>query len=163
MPETVSSEKIQSPERVEQLQKLLFNLVEISSVTHSEAELEPIEVLGKFFSEHNISWRRVECDKKANLVTEVVLGNGKGPSVLLNSHFDVVPVPESKFEMFEPRREGDTLFGRGVCDAKGSVTAMAIALAEIAETNTKEDVNGIVRAWFVCGEETADPRGTEYF
>jgi succinyl-diaminopimelate desuccinylase len=41
---------------------------------------------------------------------------GTGKPVLLLTHLDVVPAPETMFTM---RREGDRVFGRGVLDDKG--------------------------------------------
>lgn len=52
----------------------------------------------------------------------VVASKGEGePHVLLNTHMDVVPphIPYS--------RDGDMIRGRGACDAKGSLAAMAAA------------------------------------
>lgn len=41
------------------------------------------------------------------------------PKLLWFAHIDVVPAPE---HMFSVRREGDTLYGRGVKDMKGAIT-----------------------------------------
>ena len=47
------------------------------------------------------------------------------PSVVLMTHADTVP------PFFPPRRSGGFLFGRGACDAKGSLAAEAVALEEL--------------------------------
>lgn len=54
------------------------------------------------------------------------------PRVVLTTHADTVP------PFFAPRREGGTLFGRGACDAKGSLAAMIVALEELAAAATRE-------------------------
>lgn len=47
------------------------------------------------------------------------------PRVVLTTHADTVP------PFVAPRREGDELFGRGACDAKGSLAAMILALESL--------------------------------
>lgn len=51
------------------------------------------------------------------------------PKLLLNAHLDVVPAAPP---MFEPRIEGDRIFGRGTQDCKGNALAVATALAALA-------------------------------
>lgn len=58
-------------------------------------------------------------------------------AVWFDSHLDTVSVEGMAFEPFEGRIEGDTLFGRGSADDKGSVAAMmaaAMAVAKSGET-----------------------------
>ncbi len=61
------------------------------------------------------------------LIAEV--GPEDGPSVILHGHLDVVPAHR---EQFQPRREGDRLFGRGAYDMKGALAAMLCALHDAA-------------------------------
>ena len=61
------------------------------------------------------------------LVAEV--GPSEGPTVILHGHLDVVPGRE---EQFEPRVEGDRLYGRGAYDMKGGLAAMMFAVRDIA-------------------------------
>ena len=65
-----------------------------------------------------------------NNVVVRVPGLGGGRSVLLNSHSDIVPGPEG---VFSPRREGDLVFGRGACDAKGHIVTMLLMLRALQE------------------------------
>ena len=55
--------------------------------------------------------------------------NGDGPTLAFNSHLDVVPAgggwSSDPFRLTE--RDG-RLYGRGACDAKGSITAMVEAM-----------------------------------
>jgi succinyl-diaminopimelate desuccinylase len=63
--------------------------------------------------------------------------------VLLSTHLDTVPpyVP--------PRREGDTVFGRGACDAKGQIVAQLAAIRTLLDGGERRI------AWLgVVGEET---------
>ncbi|HKD17688.1 MAG TPA: M20/M25/M40 family metallo-hydrolase [Thermoanaerobaculia bacterium] len=134
---------------------LLHELVAIPSVTGSEGPV--VDFLEKRF--RSDSWL-IE-------VTEVTPGRrnlllrGRGtPRVVLTSHADTVP------PYFEPRREGDTLFARGACDAKASLAAMAAALEEVSRDT---DEAGLL---VVVGEELGSdgalaanrrpPRGVQF-
>ena len=50
--------------------------------------------------------------------------------MILHGHLDVVP---GRPEQFEPRQEGDCLFGRGALDMKGGVAMMVAALLRSLE------------------------------
>lgn len=81
-------------------------------------------------------------------VQEVSSGRGNiwaargGGGVTLSTHLDTVP------PYFPPRLEGDRLFGRGSCDAKGIAAAM-LAAADALATDHEERVDLL----FVVGEE----------
>jgi acetylornithine deacetylase len=71
-----------------------------------------------------------------------VLATAGPPSVVLSTHFDCVP------PFFPSRVEGDRLFGRGACDAKG-ILAAQIAAADALRRQGETRV-GLL---FVVGEE----------
>jgi acetylornithine deacetylase len=85
-------------------------------------------------------------------VQEVTPGRGNvwasraGGGVTLSTHLDTVPpyVP--------PRLEGDRLYGRGSCDAKGIAAAMMIAAQRLADEGEDR-----VDLLFVVGEEKGSP------
>jgi acetylornithine deacetylase len=59
----------------------------------------------------------------------VIKGTGEGPTVVFNTHLDVVPPSEGQTEAFQPRIDQGVIFGRGACDAKGqAATLYALAL-----------------------------------
>ena len=66
----------------------------------------------------------------------------KNPDLIFCTHLDTVP------PFIAPWIEGETVFGRGVCDAKG----IAVCLAFAAEELKKEGVS--IALLFVVGEET---------
>lgn len=59
-------------------------------------------------------------------------GSGGGRSLMLNGHADTVGV-ETYDDPFEPRIEGDRLYGRGAYDMKGGVAACLAAVFSLAE------------------------------
>jgi succinyl-diaminopimelate desuccinylase len=87
------------------------------------------------------------------LLAEV--GPPDAPSVILHGHLDVVP---GRSGQFEPRIEGDRLFGRGAYDMKGALAGMMFAMRDAAAQRA-------VRLRLLCvpDEESADvdSRSTE--
>jgi succinyl-diaminopimelate desuccinylase len=79
--------------------------------------------------------REVESDQvgiRGLPVTSAAVGPEGGPTVLLHGHLDVVP---GRPEQFEPRVEGDRLYGRGSYDMKGALAALLLAIADLREQN----------------------------
>ncbi|HEX3628440.1 MAG TPA: M20/M25/M40 family metallo-hydrolase [Verrucomicrobiae bacterium] len=75
---------------------------------------------------------------------------GRGQSVALNAHVDVV------HPYFPPRSKGGIVFGRGACDDKGPVVAFVTALRILSEVMSRAGMswNRNVVAMFVVEEET---------
>jgi hypothetical protein len=68
---------------------------------------------------------------RPNLVA--TLANGPGPRFAFNTHLDVVPAGVGwTTPPFSPVVRDGRLFGRGACDAKGSLAAMVEAAAALA-------------------------------
>ena len=80
-------------------------------------------------------------------------GSGGGRSLLLNGHLDTVGVAGMEAP-FEPRIEGDRLYGRGAYDMKGSLAAMLLAATDVT------GLRGDVIVTLVADEELASI-GTE--
>ncbi len=67
-------------------------------------------------------------------------GNGKGKSLILNGHYDVVPVgviENWKHDPFKGEIEENKIFGRGTNDMKGGITAMVQAINFIQKAGVK--------------------------
>ena len=80
-------------------------------------------------------------------VLAATVGPDDGPTVVLHSHLDVVPASP---EQYQPRVEGDALFGRGAYDMKGGLAAMMCAVRDLAGQQA-------VRVHFVCvSDEESD-------
>lgn len=84
-----------------------------------------------------------------NNVVLRIPGAGGGRSLLLNSHSDVVPGPE---HVFNPRVEGDIVYGRGACDAKGHIVTMLLVVRALYELGIR--LRGDLMIQSVIEEET---------
>jgi succinyl-diaminopimelate desuccinylase len=80
-------------------------------------------------------------------VLAATVGAEGGPTIVLHGHLDVVPAHP---EQFQPRVDGDRLYGRGAYDMKGGLAAMMVAAREVADRSD-------VRVHFVCvSDEESD-------
>ncbi|MBN2801149.1 MAG: M20/M25/M40 family metallo-hydrolase [Deltaproteobacteria bacterium] len=83
----------------------------------------------------------------------VRVGRGDGPTLLLHSHTDTVPVGSDwTRDPFGGKVEAGRLYGRGANDAKGCVAAMAAAVAALS----REDLPGTVIFAATCEEERGE-------
>jgi succinyl-diaminopimelate desuccinylase len=93
---------------------------------------------------------RPVADGRANVIGRI--DNGAGPCFAFNSHMDTVPVgggwTSDPFRLTE--RDGK-LFGRGACDAKGPIVAMAEAGRLLA--SERNSWRGTLIMMFVADEE----------
>jgi succinyl-diaminopimelate desuccinylase len=89
-------------------------------------------------------------------LTASVGGADDVPTVVFHGHLDVVP---GLAEQFQPRIEGDRLYGRGAYDMKGGLAAMMLAVHDLAGQDH-------VRVHFLCvadeESEEVDQRGSDY-
>jgi succinyl-diaminopimelate desuccinylase len=81
-------------------------------------------------------------------VLKAEVGPEDAPTVVLHGHIDVVP---GRSGQFEPRIEGDRLYGRGTYDMKGAIAAMLLVIAGMRD---QEDVR--VRLGIVGDEESEE-------
>ncbi|HET7122346.1 MAG TPA: M20/M25/M40 family metallo-hydrolase [Solirubrobacterales bacterium] len=98
-----------------------------------------------------------ESDEVRGLpVVKAEVGPVDAPTVVLHGHLDVVPGFAGQFE---PRVEGDRLYGRGSYDMKGAIAAMLLATAAM------RDQEGVrVRLGIVGDEESEEEaeRGSDH-
>ena len=121
---------------------LTRSLVDIDSTTGREGEC------GRWLAGYlrgrgwAVEEQRVD-HTRFNLIADVAhVAQGFSPAVVFSTHFDCVPT------FFPSRVEGDKLFGRGSCDAKG-ILATQVSAAERLRSDGESRV-GLV---FVVGEE----------
>ena len=74
-------------------------------------------------------------------VVKAEVGPESGPTVVLHGHLDVVPGLAGQFE---PRIEGDRLYGRGAYDMKGAIAAMLLTVASMRDQDRVRVRLGIV-------------------
>src|SRR4051795_4069297 len=74
----------------------------------------------------------------------------EAPTVVFHGHVDVVPGREGQFD---PRVEGDRLYGRGAYDMKGALAAMLLTTASMREQDRVR-----VRIGIVGDEESEEER-----
>jgi len=74
-------------------------------------------------------------------VVKAEVGPVDAPTIVLEGHIDVVP---AHAEQFEPRLEGDRLYGRGAYDMKGAIAAMMVVTAALRDSDRVRVRLGIV-------------------
>ncbi len=89
-------------------------------------------------------------------VVKAEVGPATAPTVVLEGHIDVVPAVAGQFE---PRVEGDRLYGRGAYDMKGALAAMMVVTAAMRDQDRVR-----VRLGIVGDEESeeGDERGCDH-
>jgi succinyl-diaminopimelate desuccinylase len=127
-------------------------------ITYDTSTLEGMQAAAGFVK----GWleaRDVEVNgtqHKGRPLLTATVGPESGPTIVLHGHLDVVPGRE---EQFEPRTDGDRLYGRGAYDMKGGLAAMICALRDVAAQEG-------VRVHFVCvsdeESEELDDRGSDH-
>jgi len=115
---------------------ILRTLIDIDSTTGREAAVSrwlacELRERGWHVTEQPVSTDR--CNIFAKLDT---------PDVVFSTHLDCVP------PFFPSRQEGDLVFGRGACDAKGCLAAQVVAAERLRLAGTRR-----VGLLFVVGEE----------
>ncbi|ADJ13405.1 ArgE/DapE family deacylase [Halalkalicoccus jeotgali] len=93
----------------------------------------------------------IETTGRPNVAGVIELGSGKGPTLLLNGHADVVPAEADQWssDPFEPTWTDETLTARGAADMKAGLVASVFAARQLAEA----DLDGRVVVESVVGEE----------
>jgi succinyl-diaminopimelate desuccinylase len=125
-----------------ELRQLVSDLVAIPSVNPLEEPLDDTtgegRVAGFVHSRLQAAGLAVEVDEvmpgRPNVVARVP--GEREEAVLFDAHLDTVS-GEGMEAPFSPRVEGDTLYGRGAADDKGSLAAMMAALIAVAQGGTR--------------------------
>ncbi len=131
----------------------------IAVPSHTPAgEKEAAAVLARFLEQAGLTpqCQRVE-DVGVNLLATLP-GEGRETALILNGHLDTVPPSSSMaYPPFDAVIRDNWLWGRGSCDMKGGLAAMACALAMIRAANLPLKRSVIFTA--VASEEQGN-RGT---
>jgi acetylornithine deacetylase len=95
------------------------------------------------------AWLEEAAPGRPNAVAEV--RGGEGPTIVWCAHLDTVGTSGMTIPPFEPRLDGDRLYGRGSYDMKGSAGAIMAAAATLARSG----LPGTVLLALVADEEYA--------
>jgi acetylornithine deacetylase len=126
----------------------------------SPVERPVIEYLERLFSPFGLEMRRDRCSAIHESLLITIPGRTNAPGTLLEAHVDTVPADDWLQRAFRPRREGATVFGRGACDDKGSLTAMALSILELLESGERPPQT----VWFLAaGDEEYAQAGIKKF
>ena len=117
---------------------LTMKLMEIDSTSGREGAV--ISWLEGYLREQRWSVRRIAVTPGRD---DLLATFGEQPKVTLSTHLDTVP------PFLPPRLDGDTLWGRGACDAKGIAASMIIAAERLRSEGTS------IALLFVVGEEVS--------
>ncbi|MGB7219941.1 MAG: M20/M25/M40 family metallo-hydrolase [Vicinamibacterales bacterium] len=115
---------------------LTRSLVDIDSTTGREAEA------GRWLARHLRDAGFTVLEQEVDETRFNILATAGPPAVVLSTHFDCVP------PFFPARIEGDRLYGRGACDAKGILAAQVVAVDRLRRQGEAR-----VGLLFVVGEE----------
>lgn len=88
--------------------------------------------------------------ERPNIVARIP--GGDGPSLMLNGHMDTVPAGNMA-DAFVPSIRDGVLWGRGACDMKGAVAAMACAMAAIVHEESSDGLTGDLLFTGTVGED----------
>ena len=146
------------------INKLLQDLVKIDSVNPSlvsgaAGEADIAEYLREWMTARGMEATITEIEPGRVNAVGVLKGSGGGKSMMLNGHTDTVGVDYMTIDPFDPKIEGNKLYGRGSADMKGGLAASMAAIDVIIEQGF--ELRGDIVLAGVCDEEYASI-GTEH-
>jgi len=101
--------------------------------------------------EYSFSDMGAKYDGKRGNVLCKIPGHGRGRSLILQTHLDVVPAEQDWKDAFSAKREGDIVMGRGACDALGQVVTVFLALKVLQRLDIQ--LSGDILVQWVIEEE----------
>jgi acetylornithine deacetylase len=114
-------------------------------------------VIRDWFSARGIeSWLEEAAPGRTNAIARI--GSDAAPTLIMCAHIDTVSTSGMTIAPFDPRVEGNKVYGRGSYDMKGGAAAILCAMAKLANENLK----GTVIAALVADEEYASI-GAQHF
>jgi acetylornithine deacetylase len=130
---------------VERAAGLLSDLVAMRTVnpmgrpyaSDEPVEQQAVEYIAELFRRYPVEIERLDPSPMHQSLLITLGGRQGGPYTLLESHIDTVPADDWPEVAFVPRLRDGQLFGRGACDAKGSLAAMILAVLETLESGLR--------------------------
>ncbi len=109
---------------------------------------DDVYVRGGMIGPRNRSWK-----DRDNVVAEWTIGNGDGPTILLNNHMDTVGTAGMAFDPFSAEIKDGKMFGRGTSDTKGNLTMGVMAVEALLGHAGGQGLNGKIIFEVVVDEE----------
>ncbi|TRO51940.1 ArgE/DapE family deacylase, partial [Candidatus Bathyarchaeota archaeon] len=128
-------------------------------VPGAKGETEIAEYISDWMNGLGLETNLVEVENGRPNVVGVLKGTGGGKSIMLNGHIDTVGADYMTIDPFDPKVEGDKLFGRGSFDMKGGLAASMGAVQALVDSGI--GLKGDIVLAGVCDEEYASI-GTEH-
>lgn len=121
-----------------ELLEICEQLIALPSMNPPGREAAVIDYLEAYCTEAGLRCHRLPCglEKGRENLLALLPGQESGQGLLFTGHSDVVPVPEEErkkwlTDPFRPALHEGRLYGRGACDMKSGLAAVALALAEL--------------------------------
>ncbi|MFA6186610.1 MAG: M20 family metallopeptidase [Phycisphaerae bacterium] len=135
------------------MKNLLKKLIEAKS-TPDVGEIKCANVLADFFASVGIESNVEVWDNNRANITATLKSTGQNPALLFVSHLDVVPAGKQNWhtDAFVATELDGKIFGRGACDMKAGMAAVAAAMAEIKKSGA--DLKSDIIFSATAGEET---------
>nr|MDO8133638.1 M20 family metallopeptidase [Candidatus Njordarchaeum guaymaensis] len=135
---------------------LLREIVRVPShIGVKDGERKVAQILASHFRTNGIESQIEAVGAGANIFARVGTAGEGVPSIMFNGHLDTVPVGNMSVPPLEALVKGGVLYGRGACDMKGGVAAMACALVALKRSGVK--LKGTLIFAGVSGEESGSP------
>ncbi|MFT0859083.1 ArgE/DapE family deacylase [Ancylobacter sp. G4_0304] len=131
---------------------------------HAEVAAGLLEELGFTVERHAVPEPFVKTygmRSVINLVVRQSFGSGKGPTIALNAHGDVVPPGEGwTFDPYGAEEKGGAIYGRGAAVSKSDFATYTFALLALKEK--PEGLDGTVELHFTYDEEAGGFLGPKW-
>jgi acetylornithine deacetylase/succinyl-diaminopimelate desuccinylase family protein len=128
---------------------------------HAEAAVRLLEELGFAVERHPVPRELVErhgMRSVTNLIVRQRFGSGRGPTVALNAHGDVVPPGDGwSIDPYGGIEKNGAIYGRGAAVSKSDFATYAFALRGLKAA--PEGLNGVVELHFTYDEEAGGEIG----
>ena len=122
--------------------QLLRDLIAIPSVNpmrsdcREAVESDLVNYIENFLKRFDIDCERQNVGQGRDNLIAIVHPTATQPKkngLMLNSHMDTVPVANMSIAPFDPKLKNGRIYGRGACDAKGSIAAMMTTLVNYTQ------------------------------
>ncbi len=137
----------------ERVSELLKKLIPFQSVNPPGSEAEIARFVAEILRAAKLEVRVEDVQPGRPNVIAILEGARPGPTLILNSHMDVVPVGSGwTSDPFVPLEKDGRIYGRGSADAKGPLAGMIVAVEALAAL--RAELSGRILLTAVMDEES---------